>query len=83
MIELEIEALQKEKAKTIELPEHLIGNKEMEFNIIKNEWIMEHHKDFYDRVILLWRKVGSTTQHLGHSEKMDSFKTALGSLIYI
>tara|TARA_R110000803_G_scaffold206390_1_gene273613 strand:+ start:187 stop:438 length:252 start_codon:yes stop_codon:yes gene_type:complete len=83
MIEIQIEKLQKFKTKNIKLPAYLVGDFNPEFNIIRNDYIQKHHLDFYKEVIELWRHLAGETLDRGHSEKLDSYKNALGSLIYI
>lgn len=82
MISIQIEKLQEEKTKTIVIPRDMIDNDDLD-NSRKHKYIIDNHKDFYDRCIELWRKVGSITESKGHSKKTDSYKNKLGTLIYI
>ena len=83
MIEIQIERLQKFKTKNIKLPAELVGDFNPEFNIIRNEYIQEHHLDFYNEVIDLWRGLAGETLEKGYTEQLDNYKNQLGSLIYI
>jgi hypothetical protein len=83
MIEIQIEKLQRFKAENIELPADMVGGFNPEFDTKRNEYIMDNHKGFYDKVIDLWRILGGMTMHKGHTQQLDVYKNSLGQLIYI
>ena len=83
MVEIQIERLQKFKTKNIKLPEHLMVDMNYQYSYGRTAYIKKHHLDFYKEVIELWRYLAGDTLDKGHSEQLDSYKNALGSLIYI